>query len=62
MTDRKVADMPYEIRKQEGTENYEVVNKDTDEVKAVHEPPDAKEKAERQVHLLEAIEHDPGWE
>lgn len=54
--------MPYEIRKQEGTDNYEVINKDTQEVKAVHEPPDAKDKAERQVHLLEAIEHDPGWE
>ena len=54
--------MPYEIRKQNGTENYEVINKDTHEVKAVHEPPDAKEKAEKQVHLLEAIEHDPEWE
>lgn len=54
--------MPYEIRKQEGTENYEVINKDSREVKAVHEPPDAREKAERQVHLLESIEHDPGWE
>jgi len=54
--------MPYSVRKQEGTENYEVINTDTDEVKAVHEPPDAKEKAEKQVHLLEAIEHNPGWE
>lgn len=54
--------MPYSIRKQEGTENYEVVNTETEEVKAVHEPPDAKDKAERQVRLLEAIEHDPGWE
>jgi len=54
--------MPYEIRKQEGTDNYEVLNKDTGEVKAVHEPPDAKDKAEKQVKLLEAIEHDPGWE
>lgn len=54
--------MPYEIRKQEGTENYEVINKDSGDVKAVHEPPEAKEKAERQVHLLEAIEHDPEWE
>ena len=52
--------MPYEVRKQEGTENYEVINKDSGEVKAVHEPPDAKEKAERQVRLLEGIEH--GWE
>lgn len=52
--------MPYEIR--ENGENYDVVNKDTGEVKATHEPPDAKEKAEKQVRLLEAIEHDPGWE
>jgi hypothetical protein len=54
--------MPYEIRKQEGTDNYEVVNKETHEVKAVHEPPDAEEKAEKQVHLLHAIENDPEWE
>lgn len=53
--------MPYEVRKQEGTDNYEVLNKDSGEVKAVHEPPDAKDKAERQVRLLEAIENDPGW-
>lgn len=52
--------MPYEIRK--SGENYEVVNKDTGEVKATHEPPDAKEKAERQLRLLEAVEHDEGWE
>jgi len=48
--------MPYEIRKVEGTENYEVINKDTGEVKATHEPPDAHEKAERQVRLLHEIE------
>jgi hypothetical protein len=52
--------MPYEV-KQEG-DKYLVVNKDTGETKATHEPPDAKDKAERQVRLLEAIEHDPGWE
>jgi hypothetical protein len=52
--------MPYEVR-QNGA-NYEVVNKETGEVKATHEPPDAKEKAEKQVRLLEAIEHDPNWE
>lgn len=52
--------MPYEI-KQDG-ENYQVVNKDTGDVKATHEPPEAKEKAERQVKLLEAVENDPGWE
>jgi len=54
--------MPYEVRKQERTENYEVINKDTGDVKFVHEPPDAKDKAERQVRLLETIENDPGWE
>lgn len=50
--------MPYEIR--EAGENYEVVNSETGEVKAVHEPPDAKEKAEKQLRLLEGVEH--GWE
>lgn len=53
--------MPYKIEKGEG-ETYNVVNAETNEVKATHEPPDAKEKAERQVKLLEAIENDPGWE
>lgn len=52
--------MPYEIRK--SGENYEVINKETQEVKATHEPPDAKDKAEKQVRLLNAIENDPGWE
>lgn len=52
--------MPYEI-KQSG-DNYQVINSDTQEVKATHQPPDAKEKAEKQVRLLEAVEHDPGWE
>lgn len=50
--------MPYEI-KQDG-DCYQVINKDTGQVKARHEPPEAKEKAEKQVHLLNAIEH--GWE
>lgn len=53
--------MPYEIRAGEN-ETYDVVNKDTGQVKATHEPPDAKDKAERQVKLLHAIEHDPNWE
>jgi hypothetical protein len=53
-------EMPYEI-KQSG-DNYEVINKDTGDVKATHEPPDAKEKAEKQVRLLESIENDPEWE
>lgn len=52
--------MPYEIRQQ--GENYEVINSETHEVKAVHEPPDAKEKAEKQVKLLHEIENDPDWE
>lgn len=52
--------MPYEIKAV--GDNYQVINKDTGDVKATHEPPDAKEKAERQVHLLESIENDPGWE
>lgn len=52
--------MPYQV-KADG-ENYQVVNSETDEVKATHEPPDAKEKAERQVKLLHSIEDDPEWE
>lgn len=47
--------MPYEI-KQDG-ENYQVINKDTGDVKATHTPPDAQEKAERQVKLLHMIEN-----
>lgn len=52
--------MPYKIVK--NGENYDVVNEESGEVKATHEPPDAEEKAKRQVHLLNAIENDPGWE
>lgn len=52
--------VPYEI-KQDG-ESYQVINKATGDVKATHTPPDAKEKAERQVKLLHAIEHNPAWE
>lgn len=52
--------MPYQV-KQDG-DNYQVVNSETDEVKATHEPPDAKEKAERQVKLLHQIEDDPEWD
>ena len=54
--------MPYEIRKKEGSDAYEVVNTETHEVKATHEPPDAKDKAEAQVRLLDAIEHDDSWD
>lgn len=52
--------MPYDIRAD--GDKYDVINKDTGEVKATHEPPDAKEKAERQVRLLHEIEKDPEWE
>lgn len=53
--------MPYEIKAGEN-ETYDVVNKETGAVKATHEPPDAKAKAERQVKLLNTIENDPNWE
>jgi len=52
--------MPYEIR--QSGDKYEVVNKNTGDVKATHEPPNAKEKAESQVRLLESIENDSDWE
>lgn len=51
--------MPYEIR--QSGDKYEVINSETKEVKATHEPPDAKEKAEAQVELLHAVEADPQW-
>lgn len=52
--------MPYEVK--EVGDKCEVVNSDTGEVKATHEPPDAKAKAERQVRLLEEVENNEGWE
>ena len=52
--------MPYEA-KQNG-ENWEVINKETGDVKAVHEPPEAEEKAKRQVHLLTTMEDHEGWD
>lgn len=52
--------MPYEIKKD--GEKYQVINSETHEVKATHEPPDAEAKAKRQVELLNAIEKDPEWE
>lgn len=51
--------MPYEVKKD--GDNFTVVNSETGDVKATHEPPDAKDKAERQVKLLSAIEKDPAW-
>lgn len=53
--------MPYEARKGDG-EKWNVVNTETGDVKAEHEPPDAEEKAKRQVKLLTAVEKDPEWE
>lgn len=46
--------MPYEIKKDGDT--YQVVNKETGDVKATHEEPEAKEKAEKQVALLHDLE------
>lgn len=53
--------MPYEIKAGEN-DTYDVVNKETGEVKATHQPPDAKVKAERQVKLLHEVEADPEWD
>lgn len=50
--------MPYEIRHVDGN-GYEVINSETKDVKAKHA---TKEDAERQVRLLNAIEHNPEWE
>lgn len=46
--------MPYKVRESGG--KWDVVNTETDEVKATH---DTKEEAERQVRLLHALENDP---
>jgi hypothetical protein len=51
--------MPYKIEK--NGESYDVISEHTGRVMAHHAPPDAEEKAKRQVHLLEAIENDPNW-
>lgn len=53
--------MPYEI-KAGADGSYDVINSETNEVKATHQPPDAKEKAERQVKLLHEVENDPEWD
>jgi hypothetical protein len=53
--------MPYEAKQKGDSEAWEVINSETKEVKATHEPPDAQDKAERQVRLLNEIEHDEGW-
>jgi len=55
--------MPYKAQKASGeNEAWEVINTESDEVRATHEPPDAEAKAKRQVTLLNEIEKDPGWE
>jgi hypothetical protein len=41
-------------------DNWVVVNTETEEVKADHKPPDAEEKAKRQIRLLEEMEHEDG--
>lgn len=41
---------------------WDVVNTETGETVATHEPPDAKESAERQVKLLHEVEKDPAWD
>lgn len=53
--------MPYVVR-DAGDGKWEVVNKESGEVKATHLPPDGKEKAERQVRLLHEVENDPEWD
>lgn len=53
--------MPYKVEAGEN-ETYNVVNAETGQVKATHQPPDAKEKAERQVKLLHEVEADPEWD
>lgn len=50
--------MPYEKKHVEG-DGWDVINSETKEVKANH---DTEEAADRQIRLLNAIEHDPNWE
>lgn len=45
--------MPYKVEEHDG--KYDVVNTETEEVKATH---DTKEDAERQVRLLHELEKD----
>lgn len=46
--------MPYEVRPAGDGDGFEVVNTETGDVKAKHS---TKEEADRQVRLLEGIEH-----
>lgn len=52
--------MPYEA-KADG-DDYIVVNTETSEEKARHSPPDAKEKADRQVAILNEYEGDDEYD
>jgi hypothetical protein len=49
--------MPYKAIERDG--GWVVINTETDEVKAKHTD---KASAERQVRLLDAIEHDPEFD
>lgn len=49
--------MPYKVQENNG--KYDVVNSDTEEVKATH---DTRKEAEDQVKLLHNIENDPEWD
>lgn len=53
--------MPYKAV-DAGDGKWNVVNTESGDVKATHLPPDAKEKAERQVRLLHEVENDPEWD
>lgn len=46
--------MPYKAEK-DGND-WVVINTETGEIRARHEPPDAEDKAKRQVKLLEVVE------
>ena len=52
-----MAAVPYKVEK--NGEKWNVVNEDTGEVKATRP---TEEAAKRQLRLLEAVEHDEGWQ
>lgn len=49
--------MPYDVKENDG--KFDVINKDTGEVKATH---DTRKEADDQVKLLHSIENDPEWD
>lgn len=51
--------MPYKTEKD--GEDWLVINTKSGEEKARHTPPNAKEKADRQVNLLQEMEDDKWW-